>query len=185
MTDILALDVASVTGYARGRVGEVPVAGSVSFGGRKESLSDAVFCAAMAWADKLIGAEPRPDVVILESLLPPGAMKSRTSRQVRDRLAGLHGVIRAVAHKHGVTVSEAAVGDIRGHFISARGLKRKAAKQAVMRQCKVLGWAIANDNEADACALWSYACAVADPKTALAVVPLFANPKLKVTIWPT
>lgn len=187
MTDILALDVATTTGWARGPVGAIPVCGSITFGGRKESLGDAVFAAAMAWADDLIGTAPTPDIVMVESLLPPDAMRSHTSRQVRDRLAGLHGVIRAVAHKHGVgEVGEAAVGDVRAHFISVRNWRRKAAKLAVMAQCKTLGWAVRNDNEGDACALWSYGCALIDPKNknALAVLPLFNNPKLKVSAWP-
>jgi hypothetical protein len=184
VTDILAIDLASTTGFARGKVGDAfPVCGSVVFGGRRDALGDAVFHAAMDWAFDLLGKSV-PDVVLVESLLPPDAMKTHTSRAVRDRLAGLHGIVRAVAHKLGVgEISEAAVGDVRAHFISTRTLKRKAAKLAVMRQCKALDWTVANDNEGDAAALWSYGCALVDPKNALTVVPLF-NPKLKVSVWP-
>jgi hypothetical protein len=181
MTDILALDLATTTGYARGKIGETPVCGSITFEGK--GLTDAVFCAALNWLGDLVADNP-PDLLIVEALLPPDAMRGSTSRQVRDRLCGLNAIARAVGHRRGVgEISEASVQQVRAHFIGARHLQRKAAKAAVVSRCKSLGWDVANDNEADACALWSYACALIDPKQALAVVPLF-NPKLRVTSWP-
>jgi hypothetical protein len=181
MTDILALDVATSTGFARGKIGEAPVCSSIKFG---TDDGDVVFAAAMTWLNEYLAGCGVPDMMIIEALLPPDAMKNETSRQVRDRLAGLHGVVRAVAHKHGVVrIAQAAVGDVRAHFISASKLKRKQAKAAVMAQCKALGWAVADDNAGDAAALWSYGCAIVDPANALTVVPLF-NPKLRVTVWP-
>ena len=176
---ILAIDLATRTGWCRGHVGEFPEFGSVNFGktGKVINCSDAVFASAMAWMSDLI-ADDVPDVVIIESLLPPEAMKNRTSRQVRDRLAGLHGVIRAVARWRGVgEIAEASVGQVRAHFIGTRSLGRDQAKKAVVARCHRLGWDVDNDNEADACALWSYACALADPHLALQLVPLF-NPKV-------
>lgn len=46
-----------------------------------------------------------------------------------------------------------------GHLpVAARkAAARKAGKAAVMNRCRALGWAVRNDNEADACALWDYA----------------------------
>ena len=43
----------------------------------------------------------------------------------------------------------------------------------MVARCKRLGWEVRNDNEGDACALWSYGCALIDPKLAMQVVPLF------------
>jgi hypothetical protein len=180
MTDILALDVASTCGFARGKIGEQPVCGSVKFG----TNGDIVFATAMTWLNDMLSEEGVPDIVIVEALLPPGAMKGHTSRAVRDRLAGLHGIVRAVAHRHGVgEIAEAMVGQIRHHFIGMPHLKRAEAKRVVLERCKALGWDPANDNEGDALALWSFCCATVDPRAALAVVPLF-NPKLRVTTWP-
>lgn len=188
VSTILAIDLATKTGWCRGAVGETPEFGSMNFGWsktkvREASSSDDVFASAIDWMSELL--DPLPDILILESMLPPEAMKNKTSRQVRDRLAGLHGIIRGVARRKGVgEITEAAVGDVRAHFINARNLKRDNAKQTTIDRCQSLGWDVANDNEADACALWSYACALIDPVTALSVVPLF-NKRLRViSTWP-
>jgi hypothetical protein len=173
MTDILALDVATITGFARGRVGATPVSGSVRFG-NFETKNNAVFGKALAWISKELEPQPRPDLVILEALLPPDAMKGKTSKAVRDRLAGLHGIMRAVANLRGIPeIAEASVGDIRGHFIFDRAARRETAKAETLLQCRRLGWPAEDDHAGDACALFSYACALIDPKTALQVSPLF------------
>lgn len=52
---------------------------------------------------------------------------------------------------------------IRKHFIGAGGLKRADAKSAVIEKCQWRGWTPANDDEADALALWDYQCALLDP----------------------
>jgi len=184
MTDILAIDLATTAGYARGKLGDAaPLCGSIAFGRTDRGMTNAVFADALRWITDIISDAP-PDIVIIEQMLPPEAMQGRTSRAVRDRLAGLHGIVRAAAHKHGVgEISEASVGDVRAHFIGQRGLKRYDAKRAVISRCRQLGWDVANDNEADACALWSFACGLLDPSAALRTSPLF-NPKLRVSVWP-
>lgn len=177
MVEILAMDIATVSGWARGRVGEQPTFGSIRFGG-----AESVFASAMIWMLDTMATEP-PDQIILEAMLPPTAMKGQTSRAVRDRLAGLHGVIRGVAALRGIALSDAPVGAVRSHFIGESSLRRDAAKAAVMERCQALGWEVKNDNEADACALWSFACGLIDPASALKVVPLF-NKALRITTWP-
>lgn len=179
MTLILALDVATVTGFARGRVGETPSSGSVRFGNVK-SRPAAIFDDANNWMVAQLEQPPLPDRVIIEEMLPPLSMKGETSRAVRDRLAGLHGVIKGVAHRYLVPeIATASVGDVRAHFIGARGLKRIVAKHAVMERCRALGWECKDDNAGDALALWSFACALIDPTWALQVSPLF-NRRLRV-----
>lgn len=179
MTMILALDLATRTGFARGRVGELPISGSIRFGG-SGAHDAAIFAAALRWISQELQPEPRPDIVILEAMLPPDAMRGATSRAVRDRLAGLHGIALGVAHLRGVgEIAEASVGNIRGHFIGDRRLRRPDAKRHVMARCKALGWQCADDNAGDALALWSYACALIDPTWAVQVSPLF-NRKLRV-----
>jgi hypothetical protein len=179
MTLILALDVATVTGWARGRIGEIPTAGSIRFG--KPGVRDhVIFADAINWLHAELH-EP-PDLLIVESMLSPLAMRNETSRAVRDRLAGLHGIVKGVAHLRGVgEIAEASVGDIRAHFIGDRTLKRFAAKQAVMERCRMLGWPCPDDNAGDALAGWSFACALIDPTWALQVSPLF-NRNLRVAL---
>jgi hypothetical protein len=181
--DILALDLATVSGWARGCVGDHgPRCGTLAFSPKGESSENAVFGRALPLFQRLLHDDPTPDLVILEAMLPPAAMKGRTSRAVRDRLAGLHGIARAVAYHRGIyRIETATVSDVRAHFLSDRGLRRASAKREVTAVCQRLGWTVANDNEADACALWSYACGLLDPRTALRVSPLF-RPKGGVAI---
>jgi hypothetical protein len=170
---ILGLDVATRCGWARGRLGETPIAGSVRFGSSSTN-ENVIFAAALDWASSFLQPQPRPDVVMIEAMLPPDAMRGATSKAVRDRLAGLHGVIRAVASLRGVgKIETCSVGDVRSHFIGHRGAKRDVAKRETMRRCAKLGWDTKDDNAADACAVWSYACALIDPALALRLTPLF------------
>jgi crossover junction endodeoxyribonuclease RuvC len=174
MTDILALDIATTCGFARGLVGGVPDSGSICFARSEASSDNAIFGNALAWISQLLEPAPRPDILIVEEMLPPDAMKGKTSKAVRDRLAGLHGVIRGVAHLRGIyRIDEATVGTVRAHFIGDRTCKRTIAKRETIAVCERLGWPCADDNAADALALWSYACARIDPKLALQVSPLF------------
>jgi hypothetical protein len=180
MTDILALDIATTTGWARGRVGERPKAGSIRFG-KPEASANAVFAHCLSWLSNTLEPQPRPDIIVVESMLSPEAKVGNTSRDVRDRLAGLHGIVRAVAFLRGVyTVNEAGVGQVRAHFIGASNLKRAIAKREVVDTCCRLGWlsAATDDNAADALALWSYAVALIDPEQGLKLSPLF-NQKLR------
>jgi hypothetical protein len=176
MTDrpiILALDLATTSGFARGRVGETPIAGSIRFG-RAEASNNAVFGKCLKWIAQELEPAPRPNIVIIESMLAPQAKLGFTSRDVRDRLAGLHGIVRAVAHLRGIyDVNEAGVGQVRAHFIGYSNLKRDHAKSLVMERCRQLGWHAEDDNAGDALALWSYAAALIDPELAMRLSPLF------------
>lgn len=173
MIDILALDIATTTGFARGKVGATPLADTVHFAQHAGASNNAVFGAALSKLSTYLNAD-KPDLVVIEAMLPPDAMKGETSRAVRDRLAGLHGIVRAVAYLRGIYRIEAfSVGNVRGHFLGERGLRREEAKRATIERCLKLGWKCANDNEGDALALWSFACAQIDPSEALKVSPLF------------
>lgn len=175
MTDVLALDLATTTGYARGRVGSIPVAGTVCFASSSSASDNAIFGAALCWISELLLPTPRPDMIVIEALLPPGAMVGMTSRVVRDRLIGLHGIVRAVSHLRSVHNFHAvSVGDIRAHFIGDRNLPRAVAKRETIARCRALGWTTGGSNDAaDALAAWSYGCSMIDAQTALNVVPLF------------
>jgi hypothetical protein len=173
VTDILGIDLATVCGFARGRVGEPPTFGALRFGSLGAS-NDAVFAACLSWISKLLEPHPRPDILMLESMLPPDAMRGKTNRSTRDRLAGLHGIVRAVAHLRGIReISEVSVGNVRAHFIGDRGCKRQIAKRETMERCRRLGWKVENSDAADAIAVWHFACSLIDPRLALQTSPLF------------
>jgi hypothetical protein len=183
MTDILALDLATVTGWARGVVGGRPTAGSIRFGTRSSGDGE-VFGHAIGWASKLLEPRPRPDILVLEAMLPPGAKVGQTNSSTRDRLAGLHAIVRGIAHIRGggeIEIACYSVGDIRHHFIGQRGLRREQAKREIMLRCEMLGWSCSDNNAGDALAAWSFACSIIDPTQALKVSPLF-NKQLRVHV---
>jgi crossover junction endodeoxyribonuclease RuvC len=174
---IFALDVASVTGWARGAIGEVPRCGSVRFA--SEGASHLAICGrAMEWAIDTLGPAPRPDVVAIEALLPPMVIR-RKSNVDHDLLAELQGVMLGVCFLRGIyKVNRFAVGKVRAHFIDLSVCAKGEAKLHVIRKCRSLGWLeTADDDAADACALWSYQCSLIDPQQSLRVSPLF-NRKL-------
>ena len=171
---ILALDIATNTGWAIGRPSGTPTCGSQRFG-QFHSESHEVFAAAIKWFSEFLRSQdPQADTLMVEAMLPPTAMKGQTSRAVRDRLAGLHGWFLGVAKLRGVgEISQASVQNVRAHFIHDRACRREQAKREVMRQCEMQGWPAKDHNAADACALWSYACTLIRPELGLRVVPLF------------
>jgi Holliday junction resolvasome RuvABC endonuclease subunit len=183
MTDILALDIATTCGHARGRVGSTPIAGSVRFASVGAS-QNAILASAFDWFVELTKQEPRPDIVAIEALLPFAAMKGKRT-QNHDLLAYLHGVARVVFFKRGIfRIETHRAVDVRGHFIGDRSARREHAKRQTLRRCHALGWLEADSHDedaADALALWSCACAHIDPVTALQVSPLF-NRKLRVAV---
>jgi hypothetical protein len=165
---ILGLDLATTTGWAIGAPGETPRCGSLRFG-KPDSSSDAIFADALRWLSEFLRSE-RPDSIMLEAMLPPQAMKGETSRATRDRLAGLHGVVRGVAHCRGIyDIGTVSTLTARHHFCGARS----ADKSDVHDKCRALGWPANDHNAADACAVWSFACGLVAPESALLVSPLF------------
>jgi hypothetical protein len=168
---VAAFDLATTTGWAFGRPGETPQSGSICFG--KDCSQNAVFANALAWASKFF-ATTKVDILICEGMLPPSVMAGETTRGTYERLAGLHGVIRGVAHCRRVfDISEVSVADVRGHFIGARNLRSHVAKHEVLQKCRQLGWPVQDHNAADACAVWHFACSLINPELALQTSPLF------------
>ena len=184
MTLILALDIATRTGFARGRVGELPVSGSINFGrdGSSRNRTDAaIFAAALRWLSQELQPEPRPDLVIMEAMLPPDAARGSTQRGGAP--------IGSPACRASSKASRTCAASARSRkpqsgisAVTSSAIDRSSAltaKRTVMERCRALGWECADDNAGDALALWSYACALIDPTWALQVSPLF-NRKLRV-----
>jgi Holliday junction resolvasome RuvABC endonuclease subunit len=173
MTEVLALDIASTTGFARGPIGrEGPRCGSVRFG--KAGASQLAICGhALEWAIDTI-KPPLPDIVAIEDLLPPHVTRGKSNVD-HDLLAHLHGIVMGVCFLRGVyKVHKHSVNSIRAHFIDLKSCARGEQKMMVQRKCKSLGWLEATDDDAaDACALWSYQAGLLDPEQAIRISPLF------------
>lgn len=172
---ILALDIATTAGFAHGDVNDNPIYGSIRFGTR-ETPDAAVFAAAMRWATLMFQRSPMPDLLLLEALLPPTAKVGQTTAATRDRLCGLQAIVLGCAAHFGCPrIEMVPVRSIRKHFINDGALPRDEAKRATIRMCRMLGWHAADDNQADALALWSYGRGLAVPELALATTPLFGR----------
>jgi hypothetical protein len=172
MTDVLALDIASTTGWARGPTGpDGPRCGSVQFA--KPGASQLAICGrALEWAIDTL-RPPLPDVVAIEGLLPPHVIKGKSNTD-HDLLAHLHGVIMGVCFMRGVfKVFKHPVLTIRRHFIDMSVCAKGQGKQMVQDKCRQLGWLAEGDDAADAAAAWSYQASLLDPEQAIRISPLF------------
>jgi hypothetical protein len=169
---VLALDLASVSGWAVGEPGSAPEHGSHRFASSGAS-HEAIFNNAMDWAGEIISM-CKPTLIIWEEPLP-GFKGGTTTADATAILFGLCAVIGAVAYQHGIyDIRKARTSDVRLHFIGCNP-KRKLAKPMVVRQCRAMGWDVFDDNEADALATWHYMCSLLEPRLALAPTPLFGR----------
>jgi hypothetical protein len=92
-----------------------------------------------------------------------------SSEATQMLLRGAIGIVEAEA-------ARARIPDIGSFTVhAARRHLGAVGKPEVMRICRMLGVKVANDNESDAFAGWSYACGLANPRLAIAVTPLFAQ----------
>lgn len=152
---VLALDIATNTGFAVGDIGGKPRLGSIRFGGPQASLAEAG-AAAVTWITEFIEVD-RPDLLLIEAPLSPSFARGNTNVNTIRKLMVLAGIMEVIPHMLGVTrIREGRVQSIRKHFIGNGSLKSADAKRAVIKMCRHRGLDPRNDNEADAAALWYY-----------------------------
>lgn len=167
---ILALDTATVTGWAAGNPGERPQWGSRHFivkGGNGEVIAQF-----RHWLEARCD-ELRPDLVVFESpWVPRGLMSNALTLR---RLMALAVTVEAVAWERRIKCREATPIEIAKFFIGTGGLKREAKKAATIEMCRRYGFDVSDDNSADALALWCMAEARLSPAAARdrGVGPLF------------
>jgi crossover junction endodeoxyribonuclease RuvC len=170
---VLALDLATRTGWARGMPGGEPTYGSIRWGGDKASQA-AVFGTYAKWFIDQTTEENRPDVVVYE--MPIIARWGKTNANANEILQGLAAITQALAYIRGIhnnRLQAVHVGTWRRYFIGRDKVDRDEAKNLTIRKCRLLKWEPEDDNAADALGLWSYQCALLDPQTSLKVTPLF------------
>jgi hypothetical protein len=169
---LLALDLATTTGFVAGAIGGTPVHGSKRLASPGASGPE-VFGGYIAWLVDMIKVHA-PRVVVYEAPLAPSIVKGKTNVNTVRRLMGLAALTEGVAYRMGIyTVLEATVADVRQHFIGRRNLPGDEGKRAVAMRCRQLGYEPTDDNAADALALWDYACAMRNPKLAALSTPMF------------
>jgi crossover junction endodeoxyribonuclease RuvC len=172
--EILALDLATRTGWARGRPGQDPTFGRILLHGDKAER----YRELRAWLAPQLS---QVDRVIYESAAVPMLMMGRTNTDAIRFLIGCCEHVEELCHGV-VELYEVRVSAVRVHFIG-RNLKRDLAKAQTRRRCEGLGWMVTNDDEADAAALWSYAVCLMRPDLAHLHSPLF-RPKRRVATPP-
>ena len=150
---ILAFDLATTTGVAVGEPCGTPIALTYKLGKSGEPHGHR-FAACLRMAHELI-AEHKPDLIALEA-----PVTGRKERQAAPFvLMGLRGALLGMAAMRGVPVVDYPVSTIRKHFLGFNPTRKAGDPKApVMARCKQLGWRFSNPDEADALALWDYAC---------------------------
>lgn len=172
---VLALDLATKTGVAFGSVGGKPFAQTVHLGASEYAR----YAKAQSMVHTLID-RLSPDLVVIEA--PVGGPKTS------QFLVGLIACVAGAAHGRGVPVKTYFPSTVRKHFLGKAltvrdfpsksiAASKNALKQVVISKCHMLGWTVNDDNQADACALWEYACAMESRAHKVNVGPLFVGAK--------
>ncbi len=157
---IVALDIATTTGVCVGESGAAPAAWTVNLGqGHSEEVR---FSNALRLAWNLI-EKNAPDLVVIEAAIG-GKFASAF-------LIGLVACVRGTCRLKGVKCETVTSATVRKHFLGKALSKKhfphlkpaaatKAIKQEVIDRCRIFGWEPENGDEADAMAIWDWACAV-------------------------
>jgi hypothetical protein len=169
---VLALDLASVTGYAYGVPGSIPQCGHLRFSKPGSSRAQ-TYRAFREWLDSAWGRKI-PDIIVYELPMHPLHVRGKTTFETTKLLIGLAEHLEEWSYEK-AELREATVGQVRSHFIG-RNMNGVIAKRETFERCKILGWPVETKDESDACALWHYQCAWLNPKLSalpFKVLPLF------------
>jgi hypothetical protein len=85
-------------------------------------------------------------------------------------LFGLAAIAEKVIYQANVPSLEVTVSQAKAHLAGTG----RADKSMMMARCRQLRWRVRNDNEADACAVWSFVKSLKEPRWAPCATPLFA-----------
>ena len=169
---IFALDLATKFGWAWGRPEDVaPRFGSIVLKGDR--------AAKYRQLREFLGVMVTDKVsrVVFESSATQ-VMHGQTNIETIKLLIGLTEHVEEFCYQR-VELREARVSDVRMHFIKGNP-KREIAKAKTVGRCREMGWDVNNDDEADACALWSYQVCTIRPDLAHTHSPLFAKVKHRI-----
>lgn len=158
MIKVLALDLATSTGFAVGNVRGDPVAWTLHLKAKPHDLRFREF--GLALNDVI--EEHRPTHVVAEAGFV-NIVKNKWGKSqagpAEKVLFGLRGAAMTVAGIWGLRTEELTVGEVRKHFLGVVPKKSEDQKKAVMTRCRTVGWGYDDNNSADALALWDCYCA--------------------------
>jgi hypothetical protein len=178
MTKILALDLATCTGFALGGRSGVIVSGYRRF----PSTGDDIGLFGRAFRDWLVTGLKRhqPDLIVFEQPMLPNQTNITTLRKLYGlafELETVAGDAKLLGLARGIECKEVSNGDWIKHFLGAGNVPKgsEARKKAVFRMCGIRGWSPENYDEGDALGVLDYAIASSDELFALQATPLFAE----------
>ncbi len=152
---ILALDIATRCGWCSGSPGRQPRSGVRNFGGGGKQDGE-VFASFAQWLNDLLTVEA-PAALVFEAPIMGG---NRATPAAARRLMGLAAIAEMTAHQRGIRCMEEHLATVKKAFAGSG----RADKDAVMRKVRDLGFKPADDNEADAIALWHVAARTLAPR---------------------
>lgn len=158
---LLALDLATRTGFAYGDARSSPSSGSVLLKHPSETGVAKVCGNLSAWLQKII-REKEIELVVIEAPMSARGVQMKGGSEASMFVAiRLDGAALAVIDRMGVRYEHVAVSTVRKHFIGRANMgNRDKTKSAVIGRCRLLGYMQLHDNDdnrADALALWDYA----------------------------
>lgn len=167
---ILALDIATNTGWAFADGEAAPRFGVVNLPKTGEDLGRYGFAFHMWLADAI--TKLAPQLIVYEAPILAGLSTNITTLR---KLYGLGMMAETVAHAREVPCKEENLGKIRTHFLGRGRVPRKSddIKRAVVAECQRRGWAVTDHNAADALALLDLARALTIEGWAIKSAPLF------------
>ena len=168
--NVLALDLATVSGWAHGKPGAMPKFGHERFARSGESRAVA-YNRFRLWLSLFCSAH-RTDLICFES--PVATFLPNTGITTIKLLIGLCEHLEFWALEHEIELREASVSAVRAHFIG-RNLKSAIAKPLVMARCRERGWMAETHDESDALSLWDYQISCLRPEIGTRSTPLFSE----------
>lgn len=157
---ILSLDIATVTGFALGPAGKIERSGSV----RLKKPADETFVAweniGMFLRDLFVISSDRPDIIVTEAALPPGA---GLGGQAVVIAWGCLSVVHFVAKAYEIPVRYAHSTSVAKHYTGrGRWGDRDEKKRETVKRAQLLGhipFDCKDNDRADACAIHDFASA--------------------------
>jgi len=166
MTRILAIDGAATAGFAFGATGEEPRFGSRNFTG--SNASGEVVARFSRFLRATIERE-QPEVVAYEAPYFPMGFRNGPPANAKTlrRLLGLAEIIDAIAWDYRLRCYQATAGEVCSYLTGKSNWGgRDKKKAATIAAARAWGWAVTDDNQADACAVFAYAENILDPVAA-------------------
>lgn len=163
---VLALDVATVTGWAYGPPGATPAPSQLELSGGADVSQHTSGWKRLAGAStdqvrKYAGMKQllsdhfslfKPSLVVFEAPYVGGMTNQKTARM----LLGLAAIVEMMCDENGIRCFEANNAEARKYFCGKGGGNRKELKRLVEMRCAELGWKYDNDDEADALGLLDF-----------------------------